>query len=909
MPLFPTTFASPVVLQQPAEPDGLVDVSLTKVDSAQHDASQGVISPQGDRNKGQHVDRDLNVVQAAVVGSILRATQVGSTGSTASSPVLASSRRSSQHDRSSGTSISHGGSSSNPASRPSSYTSSLASAPELVNNGPAADTLPARRKSHSNSPLVHQLARRDSNDDDKDYPAFERARAARHSTGVLARSSTGTSSRSPVLDSSNVHAPRKHGSSRKQQQQPQGLGFDMRVAGFNWTRDLVQVDNSDGDAHATYSSDLGSGVSSQSSPDTSPSAPAVQDPAVDRLHPTSHRKQRAHFLEHQIEHHERITSDRSPTTDLEPEHIVFDTPALATKSARDRSRRRSNNNASVSSASSPALSSSSPVVARRASASSARSSSNIDQSSPVAVTRRQSKVYFPPPPAHISPRPAPVFSFIKRSTENDQAVTAKLAANGPFPPAPRPLRSSLSSSTSAAMMKSRSASSFDHAPVFPTASSPRVVQQQRRRYSALEPVTTWDAQDGDELDWMMEASARTVENHPTRALMDHEQRTSQRDGTTLFGECEVDERDGDEGGHDSVVDEVLGGGTVKSKSLDRTRDDCQTLDARYDITPETIAALAPVAQGNDKDVALQQWVLDQIATNAVGENWRRMSAIGEETDEEDDDGGKRQNKNADTPKSLTRNVKGLNVITANVEDTVAVAESSLVEPSLTNVEALTPVSPSFATAPNSPLPKVSTTPRSPSSRPPSIASQSSVRSRLSGRFLNLTNFFGGGGGIQKSSSSTSRSDGSVLKPQGISSDSVRHLMTSSNDGVVEYDDVEELATTTSYSQQRQPRSSTSLRSQPSSSSSAAALPQHDSTNPSADKEMFSCLLDKFQIENEDRLRLIALNKVRQRQEKLEKRRGSLERADELMLIEESIRNGHSSHQSLSSSRRGSLERI
>ncbi|KAK4047537.1 hypothetical protein OIV83_005324 [Microbotryomycetes sp. JL201] len=864
MPLFPTTFASPVVLRAAAASDGTTDVSADSPKPAHKDDYS--MRTQRHYSQAEHV---------AVTGSNEGDAMVWAAPPAGSSPSLspvvassASSRRSSHHDRSSVASTSNSGASSLAVSRPSSYTSSLGSKSSALGASELGEAAQPRRKHRTTSPLVNQLARCPDGDrgvglDDSTRLEPAAARPAAPPLAPLARpaGASSSSSSSRIAHKQNGLKPHHHPPTAVA---ATGLGFDMRGSNFHWSRDLVEIDDMARGANLTYSSDLGSGVSSQSSsPNTSPAAPAVHDPAVDGIRSQS-RKQRAHFLEHQVEHHERSPhgSDRSPTVDLEPEHIVFDVPATVTRTARDRNNYRRRNNASMSSAasSSPALSASPATVHqhRRPSATSVRSMSvNEGNTSPA----RHSKVYFPPPPTHVSPRPAPVFSFLHRSAEKDE-IKARLAANGPFPSRPNnadTAQNRQNTHSAPNMTKSRSASSFDKVPVFP--SSPRV--DSRRRYSALEPVITWDASDGDELDWMMEASARTVENHPARALMDH--------GHThpaSFGHLDADDddpKDHDERERD-VVDEVLGNIRAGSQDQD-VGTPIDVAEPRYGVTPEAIAALAPVAQGVDKDVALQQWVLDQIASNAVGENWRRMSAIGEETDEEDEDREARPSRTTSNP----RNVKGLTLGAPSLSDGSAkrVDDSALpVQPphAPSSAGLQTPVSPAFALGLNaSPM----TVPRSPSSRPASITSQSSVRSRVSAK---LTNLFGS----TRSRSSASGHD--ALKPQGISSDSVQHLMASE-------EEVEELVMPSSSSStdrnensHSRARSSSSLRSQSSSPDN------HQARQPSAEKQQFSKLLDKFQAEEQTRIKTIAFDKLKQRQEKLERRRGSLERADELMML-------------------------
>ncbi|KAK4047589.1 hypothetical protein OIO90_006130 [Microbotryomycetes sp. JL221] len=897
MPLFPTTFASPIELTNHERQ--LNDVESGSTRPAATDVERWTSNPHDQRlSTARARQLDKRRIESGNPSQLLywsmkpSTTNIDSGNKSRSSPVVASSSPNlSQHGYSSSSSSSKRSSQHDRLSNGSSTTTAASSTPPMM----VDDHDNMMKRHHDTSPLIASITATQTSTglphvdhDMNGAPDAPRQTLASSRTVSLQRRANNASplSSGVAIESNGTHG--YHDNTRAYVKAQTGLGFDL---GANWSTGgksgLVEIDEIVGQRQ-TYSSDLGSGVSSQStSPNTSPSVAAIDDGQQTTSRVTlspNMKRQQAHFLDHQVQHHERTRHVRtSPVVELEPEHIVFDVP-VTTKQRRNKRYTQHQNISSVSSQSSPHTESSSPAlsspnVERRVSVGNATSQTNMNKVN-------GHKVYFPPPPSHISPRPAPVFSFLPTTTStltNNESKVRKLASKGPFP-STSTFTQQRTKKGSIAMKKS-----FSNSPklgsIFP--SSPRVQPQQQRRHSTLEPTMTWDKQDGDELDWLMEASARTVDNHPMRVLMNAQQDEQEDDDDDQLKQDAIDS---------DVIDQVFN--EARHSSLDHNeRDESSVLKA--DST--TMA-------GDDKDSTLQQWVLDQIATNAVGDaNWRRMSAIGEEADEESELDERVQSKLSiqttmatslngpvlDQKLSMNeRNVKNLSLAPLSSTSPNLVQNVTLSTPSMPTIDTglSTPCLPTQS-SPRSPQQRNRSTPgvgvvsRSPSSRPASITSQSSVRSRLSARF-SWNGLFGHSN--DKTASMTFNNSN-----RGISSDSVRHLMDA-------------IALDESCSGQRlqqhhkanpvggDDHDKVDNKEKVEEEEEQVELLQDDQVvqvQPrSKQTSEFENLLEQFQQQEQIRLKRIAQTKLDQRREKLERRRGSLEKADNEMrvLIEEGL---------------------
>ncbi|ORY57129.1 hypothetical protein BCR35DRAFT_309717, partial [Leucosporidium creatinivorum] len=358
---------------------------------------------------------------------------------------------------------------------------------------------------------------------------------ASSSGSSLRKSVKSTKERSSLEKRSPASPSSKRPSSTKKASLPraaghQGLGVEIEGVGWDHAmragEDVVRYEDTASQqppiTSATYTSDLGSGISAQgSSPEVPqlgqansqppvsmhayPPPPMPTPPSPSRSRSSRSRHGSVHsngeakatrgaprFLSEQVDNHEHESSH--PTVELHPEHIVFAIPSTSTsKSASRRSSTASNlrtpslvhSPASVSQAypETPALPSPSTYAHRDhhpyrsksiSSVGSGRShassqAQSAGQPTPSATRYATSNAYFPPPPPPKSPRryASPVeedhgatpIAQVFPSTRPRQSSSSR-APSGPFPGPP----------TGSPHSRSQRSPAPSTTPVFPSAS-------------------------------------------------------------------------------------------------------------------------------------------------------------------------------------------------------------------------------------------------------------------------------------------------------------------------------------------------------------------------------------------------------------------------------------------------------
>lgn len=407
---------------------------------------------------------------------------------------------------------------------------------------------------------------------------------------------------------------------------------------------------------ATYNSDVGSGISSQSSsassPDTSPNITTASrmNGRVETIdtRPKSAPRQRSRRV--RVADEATVLDSSSDAGEVPmlvrrasrgngeilSDHIVFDVPVPSTNRRGSRATTASHGSRSSSPSKSARTKSSPANSAPRDAfkAESRRPSTTPSVPDPLedaVAAHRQARDAPPPVTQHLV--------FPTAAVKPKKRAPGKSASGGPgssdvFPvrpqrslarpaaaasPAASPVVGALTtaSTTGGAFASALTASvarDSTYGLVFPTAASSK--RRPTNEKSALKAegsdLPPWEQEGLDELDWMMAAQTR----RPSRRA---------GDDAEVATEVAVDETDepGEYGAGEELVD---------AAQLARQYgevDDMAADGATADVDAAMELALAQTSM----------WVLGTIAAHAVGENQRRMSAIGEESDEMEGEGG------------------------------------------------------------------------------------------------------------------------------------------------------------------------------------------------------------------------------------------------------------------------------
>lgn len=477
--------------------------------------------------------------------------------------------------------------------------------------------------------------------------------------------------------------------------------------------------------HATYTSDLGSGISSPSTSShdggspvlahtASPTLPRLKsftttsDEVVQLSGLEDELSPRPHFVADQVESHDHTSP--YPIVELQPDHIVFPAPPAPRTPSTPGSRRSStHHNTSSIFSQSPATTHAtshqgtpSPAHAAKIEVRRKSNASSVGSSS-----RPISKLYFPPPPPKSTARPtaqpsAPVSPPQSVSSAHSSTFSPTVRPSGPFPPPPSHSPYARQRSTSIeSSLRSPSSASGPFPPPPPHSPHARHLpsyESNNSIISAFEPIfpslgaqigpdglvhagtenrrlskAPWEDEEGDELDWMVNAQRKLVMPDPKRNSVvydemttmvggggEEEERREEQEERARFAsrglEFPTIRRTLERGLMSDVVTTSPVKGGMGSMGSPNTRfsmcsdrsGQSEYVDAfedagaspRLSISVDDIndntplALLPPNLSSPQLDMVKQQtslWVLDTIASVAINDRpQRRMSAIGEE---------------------------------------------------------------------------------------------------------------------------------------------------------------------------------------------------------------------------------------------------------------------------------------